>query len=79
MKAKGCMTICKYYILFSQLLHLLCEWHVTPVTLFIAMHIYMQGISLIQDWLNFATLKTQFSGTTCPIAIKLIHAIKGGV
>ena len=79
MKAKWHMTIYTYYILCSHLLHLLCEWCVTHVTLFIAMHICIHGISLIQDWLTFMTLKTQFSGTTCLIAMKLIHAIKGGV
>ena len=34
---------------------------------------YIQCIFLIQDWLNLATFKTQFSGTTCLIAMKLIQ------
>ena len=40
---------------------------------------YIYGTLLIQDCLTFVIFKTQFSGCSCLILMKLIHGIEGGV
>ena len=32
----------------------------------------------MQDYLTYVIFKTRFSGTTCPIVMKLTHSIEGG-
>ena len=34
---------------------------------------------IIQDYLTVLTFMTQFSGTTCPILMRLTHSIEGSV
>ena len=82
------MTIYMYYTLCSHLLHLLCGCHVTHVMLFTVLYIYIyiyiyificMVYFLYKTGLTLAIFKTGFSGTTCLIAMKLIHDREGGM
>ena len=71
------MTAYTYYISFSHITLMVCMCMCLCVT-----HVYGYyelGIYLI-DLIDLLTnLRTQFSGTICPIFMELIHFIEGGI
>ena len=59
---------------FTLVVWMVCNTHYSAYC-----YAYIYGTLLIQDYLPFVIFKTLFSETTCLIAMKLIHGIKGCV
>ena len=62
------------FTLVTHVVWMVCNTHYT-----VYCYVYIYGTLLTQDYLNFATFKTQFSGTVFPIVMKLTHGIEGGM
>ena len=60
------------FTLVTLVVWMVCNTHYSAYC-----YAYIYGTVLIQDYLTFVTFKTQFSETTCPIAMKLIHSREG--
>ena len=62
------------FTLVTLVVWMVCNRHYTAYC-----YAYIYGTLLIEDYLTFVTFKTQFSGTTCLILMKLIHGVGGYV